>query len=297
MAIDIATEITQGKVSDNLFNTIIDEDDPQQIQEQLKVVCLQVRSGVVYAILQELLTYSKINKPKDFDKSVTSHFSKVGVLVKQLRAAVTSNRDIWDTLTIVVAINVLHNKFDYIISRLLGQGGKKSVAEIQSLLSFAEAKLLSKKAVGVIVDLVYMSRNSSHKRKTTTTSKDKCFNCHKIGHYRKDCKYPDYRLLNKKRSSNNTRQDRDCNNSLRARQNNNTQPCKANVTANLKDENSDLKPFCPKKAFITTKLTIMSRTKSMWYLDLCTSRHLTNNQNLFIGEIRPKTWDFRMAGG
>lgn len=264
--------------------------------EKLKVVCSQVRLGIVYAILQELLIYSKINKSKSFDKSVTSHFSEVEVLVKWLRATVTPNRDIWDSITIVIATVALHDEFDHVISGLLGQGGEKSVTEIQSLLSSAKAKLLSKRAIVVTVNLTYMSRNSSHKRKTIATSKDKCLNYHKMRHYRKDCRYPNYKLYNKKRSSNNTKQDRDCDNSPRARQNNNTQPCKANVAANLEDKDSDLEPFRSGKALMTTESTIMSRTKSTWYLDLCVSRHLTNDQSFFIGEIRPKVWDFTIAG-
>ncbi len=34
-----------------------------------------------------------------------------------------------------------------------------------------------------------------------------------------------------------------------------------------------------------------------WYLDSYTSRYLTNDRNLFVGKIQPKTWDFTTAGG
>lgn len=220
-----------------------------------------------------------------------------GVLVKQWRAAVIPNKDIWDSIIIVVATDALHDEFNHVTSGLLGQGGEKSVAEIQSLLSSAEAKLLSKRAISMIADLAHMVKNSGHKRKTTVTSKNECFNCYKMGHYGRDCKYPDYRLLNKKKSSNNTRQDRDCGNSPRARQNNNTQPCRANVTANLKDKNFNLESFRLLKVLMTTKSSIILKTKSTWYLDLCASHHLTNDWNLFIGNIRPKAWDFTTANG
>lgn len=163
-------------------------------------MCSQVKSEVVYAILQELLTYSKINKPKGFDKSVMSHFFKVRVLVKQLRVAVMLNRDIWDNITIVVATDIQHKEFDHVTSELLGQRGEKIVTKIQSLLSSAIAKFLNKRAIGVMAELAHMSKNSSYKRKVT--SEDKYFNCHKMGHYGKDCKYLDYRLLKKKNSSN-----------------------------------------------------------------------------------------------
>lgn len=71
--------------------------------EKLRAVCSQIGTGVVYFIVQELLTYPKINKSNRFDKSVTSVFSKVRVLVKRLQVAVTLNRDIWDSIAIVVA--------------------------------------------------------------------------------------------------------------------------------------------------------------------------------------------------
>lgn len=93
-------------------------------------VFFQVGTGVVYSIFHELLMYLKINKPKRFDKLVTSHFSKVQVLVKQLRVVVTPNRDIWDSITVVVATDVLYKEFEYITSGLLEQGGKKSINKI-----------------------------------------------------------------------------------------------------------------------------------------------------------------------
>lgn len=148
MAIEIATEIIQGDVSDDLFNNIIDKDDPKVMWEKLKAVCSQVGPSVVYSILQELLTYPKINKPKGFKKPVTSIFAKVRFLVKRLRTAVTPNKDIWDSIAVVVATESLHDDFEHVTSGLLGQGGEKSIDEIQSMLSSAEAKFVSKRAVG-----------------------------------------------------------------------------------------------------------------------------------------------------
>lgn len=77
MAIGIATEIIQGGVSDDIFNNIIDKDDPQRMWKKLRAVCSQIEIGIVYSILQELLIYPKINKPKGLDKLVTSVFSEV----------------------------------------------------------------------------------------------------------------------------------------------------------------------------------------------------------------------------
>lgn len=286
MAIGIATEIIQSGVSDDLFNNILDEEDPKAMWDKFKAVCSQVGPGVVYSILQELLTYQKLNKPKGFEKLVTSIFAEVQFLVKQLRAAVTPNKDIWDSIAVVVATKALHKDFEHVTSGLLGQGDDKSIDEIQSILSSAEAKFLSKRAVGVTADLAHMSRNNSHKRKLPiATSEDECFNCHRMGHFSRDCKYPDYRLMKKK----NTKQDRD-DDSPKPR------PRRANVAA-AADEESDPEPFRPGKTHITAESTIMSRTRATWYLDFCASRHLTNNRSLFVEKIQPKAWDFTTAGG
>lgn len=126
-----------------------------------------------------------------------------------MRAAVTPNKDIWDSIAVVVATESLHKDFEYVTSGLLGQDGEKSIDEIQSILSSAEAKFVSKRAIGVTANLAHMSRNSSQKRKSTATSEDECFNCHRIGHFSQDCKFPDYRL--KKKSSSSTKQDFDNN--------------------------------------------------------------------------------------
>ncbi len=202
--------------------------------------------------------YSKVNKPKGFEKSVTSHFSEVGVLVKQLRAEVTPNRDIWDSITVVVATDALHEEFEHVTSGLLRQGRKKSISEIHSILSSAKAKLLSKRAVGATTKLAHMLRNNNQKRKATATSDDECFNYHKMRHFGRDCRMPNYRLL-KKKSTDNARQDRD--DSLRPR---NYQQQRANVAAvNTKEYDSDPEPFRPGKALMTAESNIMSRTKSM----------------------------------
>ncbi len=194
MAIGIATEIIQGGVSDNLFNNIINKDDPKVMWEKFTAVCSHFGPGVVYLIFQELSTYPKINRPKEFEKPVTSIFAEVRFLVKQLRAAVTPNEDIWDSIAIVVATESMHEDFEHVTSGLLGQGGEKSIDEIQSILSSAEAKFVSKRAVGVTADLTQMSRNSGQKHKAIVTSENECFNCHKMRHFGRDCKFPDYRL-------------------------------------------------------------------------------------------------------
>ena len=94
-------------------------------------MCSQIRPAVVYLILQELIMYSKINKPKSFEKSVTSFFSETGLFYYCLRANIILNKNIWDRITIVVAINSLHKDFDPIIFRLLGQEKDRIIDKIR----------------------------------------------------------------------------------------------------------------------------------------------------------------------
>lgn len=114
----------------------------------------------MYFILQKLLTYLKINKPKRFNKSVTSVFVDVQFLCKYLRAAITPNKDIWDSLAIDVTIDSLHEDFDVVIAGLLGQGGDKAIDKIQQILALVKAKFINKQAVELIADLAYMSQDN-----------------------------------------------------------------------------------------------------------------------------------------
>lgn len=41
----------------------------------------------------------------------------------------------------------------------------------------------------------------------------------------------------------------------------------------------------------------MQITRGTWYMDSCASRHLTNNRDLFVGELKAKSLDFTTASG
>lgn len=45
------------------------------------------------------------------------------------------------------------------------------------------------------------------------------------------------------------------------------------------------------------KETKLQAPRETWYLDSYASRHLTNNKDLFIDDLRPKCLDFTTAGG
>lgn len=78
----------------------------------------------MYLILQELLNYPKINKPKGYDKSVMQIFAEVRYLCKRLRMAMTLVRNLWDTIAIVIAVDTLHDDFEITVTSLLESGDK-----------------------------------------------------------------------------------------------------------------------------------------------------------------------------
>ena len=102
-----------------------------------------------------------------------------------MRVAIIPNKDIWDSITIVMVINSLHKDFDLIISRLLEQKRDKTTDKIQQILSFAKAKFIIEREIDIIADLGYMSRNNnpSYNQKQKATLNNKCYNCYKIRHF------------------------------------------------------------------------------------------------------------------
>lgn len=283
MAVGIATRTIKEGVSDDIFNNIIDITDLQEMWEKLRTACSQVGQGVVYSILQEILNYAQINKPKGFEKPVMSRFADVQFLVKRLQAAITPNRDIWDGISIAVTLDSLHNDFDIITESML-EWGDKSIDKMQQILASAEAKFISKRATGVTGDLA-MSKGRNSTAKKRANSDDKCFNCGKLGHWGRDCTLPDHRAKWSKSDKSSSSKQR------QAKRN------RANIAA-FSDDDSDPEPFRPGKAnMVKEKESSQQPPKGVWYLDSCAFRHRTNNRDLFIEDLCPKCLDFTTAGG
>lgn len=143
MAVRIARRIITEGVSDQIAFEIMDLEDPKEMWDKLKIICSEIGLGYFYLILQELLNYPKIKKPKEYNKPVMQIFSEVRYFYKRLQTAMTPDRDLWDTIAIIIALDNLHDDYDTTTASLL-ETGDKTIDEIQSILQFEEAKNISK---------------------------------------------------------------------------------------------------------------------------------------------------------
>lgn len=55
----------------------MDLEDPKEMWDKLTSICSETKQGVIYSILQELLNYPKINKPKGYNKPVMQIFVEI----------------------------------------------------------------------------------------------------------------------------------------------------------------------------------------------------------------------------
>lgn len=85
----------------------------------------------------------------------------------------------------------LYEDFDTTTTSLL-EIGDQTINEVQSILQLKKAKNLNKRAIGATRDLAMVFRDRDKNRKASTN--DKCYNCHKFGHFSRDCSLLDKRL-------------------------------------------------------------------------------------------------------
>ncbi len=262
IAVGIAQRIITEGVSDQIAFNIIYLEDPKEMWDKLKSICTEIGQGVVYSILQELLNYPRINKPKGYNKPVMQIFTEVRYLCKRLRTAMTSGRDLWDTIAIVIALDTLHDGFDTTTASLL-ESGDKTIGQIQSILQSKEAKNISKRTTGAVGDLAMAFRDGKKK----ANSDEECYNCHKLGHFGRDFLLPEKKL--------NRTQHPQRGNGARGRSDSRA-PNRAHQAAENHDD-SDPEPFTPGPvgtAFMVKEQRDLQRPNTSWFLDSCASRHL-----------------------
>lgn len=115
---------------------------------------------MVYSILQKLFNYSRNNKPKDFEKLITSIFANVRFLIKRLQLAIIPTQDIWNSIVIIMVFNSLYNNFKATTTSML-EHKNKIIKEISRILALTEVKLLSKCMTGITGDLAMTNHEKS----------------------------------------------------------------------------------------------------------------------------------------
>ena len=98
----------------------------------------------------------------------------------------TPDRDLWNTIAIVIALDTLYNNFNTTTASLVLKSGDKTIDQIQSILQSKEAKNISKWATGVTSDLAIAFRDSNGPKKKAQKDEE-CFNYHKLGYFGCDC--------------------------------------------------------------------------------------------------------------
>ena len=105
----------------------------------------------------------------------------------------TSRRDLWDTIAIVIALNSLHKDFDTTTASLL-KIRDKTIDQSESILQSKEAKNISKQATEEGIGNLAMAFKNNNASKKKTNSHKECYNYHKLGHFGRDCSLPDRQL-------------------------------------------------------------------------------------------------------
>lgn len=139
----------------------MDLKDPKEIWEKLTNICNEIGQGVVYLILQKLFNYPKINKSNRYDKPVMQIFAEVWYLYKYLLIAITLEWNLWDTIGIVIALDILHDDFDTTIASLL-ETGNKIIDQIQSILQSKKVKNISKQTTRVVENLAISYKQNNN---------------------------------------------------------------------------------------------------------------------------------------
>lgn len=80
---------------------------------------MEVGQRVVYLVLQEILNYHCIYKPKGYDKPVVEIFAEVHFFYKPLKVIMTVRCHLFDTIAIVIIFNTLYSNFKVTIASIL----------------------------------------------------------------------------------------------------------------------------------------------------------------------------------
>lgn len=129
---EIIWQIILKNVRNQITFNIIRLEDLEEMWDKLTNIYTKISQRIVYSILQKLLNYPTINKLKGYDKVVIQIFAEVQYLCKHFQITITLKQNLWDIITIVISLNLLHNNFDSITTTLL-ESRDKAIDQIQNI--------------------------------------------------------------------------------------------------------------------------------------------------------------------
>lgn len=106
----------------------------------------------------------------------------------------TLGQDLWDTIAIIITLNLLHQDFNSTTASLL-ETSNKMIGQIESILQSKKAKNHTKRAIEDTSDLAIAFEDKREPKKKAN-SDNKCYNYYKLGHVQSEYFFSD-RKLNK----------------------------------------------------------------------------------------------------
>lgn len=112
----------------------------------LREFCSEVGQSIVYLVSQEILNYSHILKPKEYDKLIKKIFVKVYFLCQWFKAVIIAERNSFKIIAIVIILNIIYNNFKLITVNMFETRNLSSNQSIKLLnvafMSECESKLI-----------------------------------------------------------------------------------------------------------------------------------------------------------
>lgn len=102
MAIRPSQKIIIKGVNSQIAFHIINIKNSNDMQDTFQRISSKVSHGVIYSVLQEILNYTRINGPKEYDQTIVEIFAKVHFIRKQVKVAMSAERDPFDIIAIVI---------------------------------------------------------------------------------------------------------------------------------------------------------------------------------------------------
>lgn len=94
-----------------------------------------------------------------------------------LRSVVTEQMTIWESITVVLALDFLYDDFKMTIASLL-HFQNKNFKKIKQIITSIKAENLTKQIMGAIADLTRMTKKKQSERNDLRVNEE-CFNCRK----------------------------------------------------------------------------------------------------------------------